>query len=255
MYKKTSYDNLSSEVLIKKINALFKQIEILELFIKENNTIFEFEKKDKITEDMGRFDLEYTCDFVIVYNNKLKIEQTRINKLLEEQKKFEEKNKIIIKNTDETDNDTYENIKKNFPLITDLEELKRSFFSPDNEDFRPFESIIIENTFNFYKVNYKYGNDMFKKPEYMALNLNNGFIQRFEDYKKYVFVCFRCYKDNDNYYYISYWLFNSSESIENVFVNDIEDFKFEKINIEEFIKNFKKNNENNDNIVNEKYLH
>ena len=255
MSKKTSYDNLSTEVLIKKINALFKQIETLELFIKENNTVFEFEQKDKLKEDMCRADIEYCCDIVNVYVNKLKTEQVRINKLLEEKKKSEEKNKIVTKNTEENDNDTYENIKKIFPILVDLEELKRSFFSPDNEEYRPFETIIIENSFKYYKVNYKYGDDMFKKPEYMASNLNNGFVQRFEDYKKYVFVCFRCYKDNDNYEYISYWLYNSSESIENVFVNDIEDFNFEQIKLEEFVKNFKKNAEKNDNFINEKYLH
>ena len=61
---------------------------------------------------------------------------------------------------------------------------------------------------------------MYKKPDYMALNLNNGFVQRFEEYKKYVFACFRCFHENDNYEYISYWLFNSYEKIETVFGND-----------------------------------
>ena len=258
MSKKTNYNNLSSDVLIKKINSMFKQIEILELFIKENNDIFQFEKKDKITEDMQRIDLEYTCDIINIYNNKLKMEQTRINKLLEEKKKCEEKNKIVIKNTDEDDEEKYDNIKKEFPIIVNLEELKRSFFSPDNEEFRPFENIIVENSFKFYKVVYKYGEDMYKKPDYMALNLNNGFVQRFEDYKKYLFVCFRCFKENDSYEYISYWLFNSTERIENVFERDIEDFQFEEIKLEIFIENFKKNDENNINyerLINEKYLH
>ena len=93
---------------------------------------------------------------------------------------------------------------------------------------------------------------------YMALNLNNGFVQRFEDYKKYLFVCFRCFKENDSYEYISYWLFNSTERIENVFERDIEDFQFEEIKLEIFIENFKKNDENNINyerLINEKYLH
>ena len=258
---KSPYDNLSSEVLIKKINAMFKQIDTCELFLKNNNSTFEFEKRDILTPDMCRIDLENTCNFVTNYHNKLKTEQTRINKLLEEQKKVEDalkeaskdKNKIVNINNDEEEN--YEDNKKEYPVITNLEELKRSFFSPDNEEYRPFETIINENPFKFYKVIYKYSNDMYKKPDYMASNLNNGFVQKFEDYKKYLFVCFRCFQNEDNYDYFSYWLFNSTESLKNVFGNDIEDFDFTETNVKNFIENFNKIDKNCNNLVNEKYLH
>jgi len=89
----------------------------------------------------------------------------------------------------------------------------------------------------------------------MASNLNNGFVQRFEEYKKYVFACFRCFNENDNYEYISYWLFNSYEKIETVFGNDIDDFQFEEIKLYNFIINFNKIEENNEKLINEKYLH
>jgi hypothetical protein len=251
---KSKYSSLSPDILTKKINALFKQIDILELFIKNNNNNFEFEEKDKLHRDMDNVDLEYVCNIVTNYHNKLKTEQTIINRILEEKKKNDEQNKII-NNDIEDDEKIYENEKKDFEVFTNLEELKRSFFSPDNEEYRPFETIINEYNFKFFETTYKYNVDMYKKPDYMASNLNNGFVQIFEDYKKYLFVCFRCFKNDDNYEYKSYWLFNSPERIDIVLNNSIEDFKFEEIKFNNFIKNFKKMDENDINLINEKYLH
>jgi len=253
---KMNYGNLSSDVLIKKITAIYKQIDIVELFIKQNNINYEFKKIDELKTDMIREDLEKACDFIVSYHNKLKLEQNKINKLLEEKKKLElEKEKEKLNNTNNEEEEYYENEKKEYPIITNLEELKRSFFSPDNEEYRPFETIIIENEFKYYQVKYKYSSDMYKKPEYMALNLNNGFVQRFDEYKKYLFSCFRCIKNNDNYEYCSFWLFNSTENINKVFENDIDDFEFTEIKLTEFINYFKKMNENNENLINKKYLH
>jgi hypothetical protein len=246
---KTTYTNLSNEVLIKKINTYIKQIDEYQLFIKNNNSDYEYKKIDNLKEDMSRVDLEHTCNIITECLNKLKIEKTNILKSLEEHKKMQEK--IIINYDDEN----YEDKKIDYPLLVNLEELKRSFFSPDNEEYRPFNDIIKENNFIYYRVNYKYSSDMCKRPDYMALNLNNGFVQRFEDYKKYLFVCFRCFQYNDDYEYVSYWLYNSTENINIVLKNEIEDFQFEEIKMIEFVKNFNKMDKNLYNLINEKYLH
>ena len=249
---KTKYSNLTNDVLIKKITASIKQIEEHQFFIKNNNIDYEYKQIDSLTNDMTRIDIEHTCDIITECLNKLKIEKSNIVKLLEEKKKMEEQKKVIINNDDD---ENYEDKKIDYPVLVNLEELKRSFFSPDNEDYRPFDIIIKENLFKYYKVNYKYSSDMNERPEYMASNLNNGFVQRFEDYKKYLFVCFRCFQNNENYEYISYWLYNSTENINTVLENDIEDFKFKEIKLTEFIENFNKMNEKLDNLINEKYLH
>lgn len=251
---KMNYSNLSNEIIIKKITAMYKQIDTFEKYIKEYDPDYLFEKIDELKSDMARIDLENACNFISTYNNKLKLEQNKITKILEEKKKLEET--IIKKDTfNNDDEETYENEKKEYPIITNLEELKRSFFSPENIEYRPFETILNENEFKYYQVNYKYSSDMYKKPEYMASNLNNGFVQRFDEYRKYLFICFRCIKNNDNYEYPSYWLYNSTENIYNVFGNNIDDFEFTEIKMNSFTNFFNKMNENDENLINEKYLH
>lgn len=252
---KMNYGNLTSEVLMKKIKAMYKQIEIMELFIRNNNEEFEFQKIDELKEDMARVDLEKVTEFISKYNNKLKLEQNRINKLLEEKKKLEERIKKENNDKRNEEDENYEDIKKEYPIIVNLEELKRSFFSQENEEHRPFETILQENNFKYYRVCYKYSEDMDNRPEYMAKNLNNGFVQRFDEYRKYLFSCFRCMKNENKYEYYSYWLYNSMEDINKVFDGMIDDFRINEIKNEEFVKNFNRMDENDENLINEKYLH
>lgn len=160
--------------------------------------------------------------------------------------KSESKPQDNIDKNDKNDDDEEEkfnNPVKNYNIICNMEELKRSFF---NKDYTLFEEQVKNNPFKLYKVGYKYDNDKDNAPDFSARNLLKGFVTNFDDYRKYFMICFRCWKNQHNptYKYNSLWIVNTNEPILNVIGSLYEDFNFVEITdvneTLEFIQQIKK---------------
>ncbi len=141
---------------------------------------------------------------------------------------------------EEDDEETFEEPVKKFDTITNMEDLKRAFFSGDYETF---EFQIKVHPFKFYRVGYKYDSDKDGVPDFSAKNLLKGFVRSFDDYRKYFMVCFRCWKNQheSKYKYESLWIVNTNEKISNIIGSMEEDFIFnETTDIDDFIRGIKK---------------
>lgn len=168
------------------------------------------------------------------------------------------------KNNDEDDEETFEDPVKKFDTIINMEELKRAFFS---KDYETFESQIKSSQLKFFNVKYQYDYEMENKLEYMAKNLLNGFIKKFDKYKKYFMICFRCWKHQyeNKYKYESIWIVNTNEKISNMIGDFVDDFIFTEItDVDYFISNIKKLDNidydeavfiNNYTCISEEYVH
>jgi Mg2+ and Co2+ transporter CorA len=113
---------------------------------------------------------------------------------------------------------------------------------------------------------YKYSSDKDGVPSFAAKNLVGGFVRNLEDYRKYLMVCFRCHQINSEneptkYKYMSYWVVNTNESLQNVIGSFHEDFEFTRVdveNIDSFLKTIERTKDDEiemTNIIAEKYLH
>lgn len=150
--------------------------------------------------------------------------------------------------------------KKEYTMITEMEEMKRMFF---NGNFEEFKNELSKYNFGYYSAKYKYNEDKDGAPEFSAKNLLKMFSKNADDIRKYVIGCFRCYKVESNYEYISYWIVNTNDNIDDVFGCIYEDFEFIKIdpNLNEFIEILKKNNiedkkySDNKILIDECYVH
>jgi len=170
-------------------------------------------------------------------------------------------NEIIKENKVEIVEETYEEPKINIPTITNMEDIKRAFFS---NEYEQFTELIKQHNFTFYTAIYKYSSDNDGKPEFVAKNLVGGFIRNLEDFSKYFMICFRCYKVEDNYYYPSFWIVNTKKEEDNVnqiqkVIGDLyNDFTFTAVNqyeINNFLKNIEKKINTDNELIAEKYLH
>ena len=168
----------------------------------------------------------------------------------EEKKKQESqpKKETKAKDNKEGDEEEYENEEtleepiKKFDTITNMEDIKRAFFS---NDYETFETQIKMHPFKFYKAEYKYNSDKDGVPDFSAKNLLKGFVRNLDDYRKYFMVCFRCWKyQHENKYkyrYVSLWIVNSNSKISDIIDNIEEDFDLIKTtDIEDFILSIKK---------------
>lgn len=152
----------------------------------------------------------------------------------------------------EEEDENYENIKKSFSTITNMEDIKRAFF---NKDYILFKELIGNFTFKYYRVNYKYSSDKDGAPEFIAKNLVKGFVRNLDDYRKYLMVCFRCYKnENNQYLYPSLWIVNSNDNLNDIIESIYEDYIFtEENNIFTFLNDFEKIDD--ENCIEEAYVH
>ena len=163
------------------------------------------------------------------------------------------------KNEDDED-DIVKEVKPVFTTITNMEDIKRSFFS---REYETFHKIVREHPFKYYKVNYKYADDNTGRPSYVAKNLLRGFVQGLDDYRKYLMICFRCILVNEEtkqYKYPSYWIVNSNDDLKTILGSLYEDYDFISVTDEEAItkmlKRMEKNEDENDTaLIGEVYLH
>jgi len=156
------------------------------------------------------------------------------------------------KDSKEEEEETYED-KKSFPIIHNMEDIKRAFF---NREYDMFENLIKEHPFIYYNAKYKYSSDNDGKPDYVARNLLKGFNRSLDDYRKYVMVCFRCIELEDRKYeYQSLWIVNTNENLNSVIGSIYDDFDFQIVENTEkttFLTEFRKKD---DNIFAETYVH
>ena len=161
---------------------------------------------------------------------------------------------------DSDQDDNYSEPVKKFECITNMEEIKRAFFNKNYENF----NTEVKNKFPLYSATYNHSSDYDGSAEYIAKNLVTGFIRNLEDYRKYLMVCFRCYKINSEnnsakYKYKSLWIVNTKEQLNNLIGSFYDDFEFTKVDeseINTFLESIKhEDNEKQPQLLLEKYLH
>ena len=233
-----------------------------------------------LTETMS---LDEQLKLLIDENNKLK-EIVKVNKPVEEVKAKEVKAKEVkvsevkpkeVKPKSSDDDDSDEDAKEvqpKFSTITNMEDIKRAFFSADYELFK---NLLLEHQFKMYTGEYLYASDKDGAPDYSARNLVKGMIRSFDDYRKYFMICFRCFQNQDNlskmtYTYPSLWIVNSTDSINSIIGSGnasrrpdgqrsvAEDYKLTEVsseNILDFLKLLEKLNEETPGLIAESYVH
>jgi hypothetical protein len=172
----------------------------------------------------------------------------------------EEKPKVVeLKPKEEDDDDEpIKEVKPVFSTITNMEDIKRAFFS---KDYDTAYQLIKQHPFKFYKANYKYADDNAGRPAFVAKNLLRGFVQSLDDYRKYLMVGFRCISIVENRYsYPSYWIVNSNDDLQTILGSIYDDFAFIPVVEEERIvrmyRNMQKNEDETDEaLIGEVYLH
>jgi hypothetical protein len=212
--------------------------------------------------------LDEQLKLLIDENNKLK-EIVKVNKPIEvkEVKVSEVKAKEVkpkeIKVSEVKDDDSDEDAKEvqpKFSTITNMEDIKRAFFSADYELFK---NLLLEHQFKMYTGEYLYASDKDGAPDYSARNLVKGMIRSFDDYRKYFMICFRCFQNQDDlskmtYTYPSLWIVNSTDSINIIIGSVAEDYKLTEVsseNILDFLKLLEKLNEETPGLIAESYVH
>lgn len=233
-----------------------KQNESIYNSLKAKN-VLDLDDLVKLTEDMT---IEQKFESLTLENSKLK-ELSKQNKP-PPQPKVEKP--IIVqqpkkeKEEDDEDEELKEPIKK-FECITNMEDIKRSFFGCENNDYTQFNELVKAHEFKLYKVNYKYSSDKDGAPSFSAKNLVGGFIRNFDDLRKYFMICFRCIKHDTEpvtYSYPSYWIVNSIEPLPNIIASLYDDFDFyEYTDKEEFYKLMYKMDSDYENLITEGYVH
>lgn len=161
------------------------------------------------------------------------------------------KNEKDEKDVCDEEEENYEIPKKSFTTITNMEDIKRSFF---NKDYSLFNQLIKNFNFKFYRAEYKYSSDKDGSPEFIAKNLVKGFVRNLDDYRKYFIVSFRCYKNGNNYNYPSLWIVNSNDNIKDIIESIYDDYIYKEDNdIDNFLNDFQKVED--ENCIEELYVH
>lgn len=161
---------------------------------------------------------------------------------------------------DDDDDDVPKEVKPVYSTITNMEDIKRAFFS---KEYETAYELIKQQPFKFYKVNYKYASDNVARPPYIAKNLLRGFVQGLDDYRKYFMICFRCIlvdKEPNKYRYPSYWIVNTNDDLKTVLGSLYDDYDFIAVEgdeaVNKMLKRMEKNEDENDEaLIGEVYLH
>ncbi len=242
----------------------------IQMFTKQNDSIYASLVARNI--EFARVDIssftspEDQLAALVDENNKLK-EVVKANKpapVLKEPKpvqapqpKKESAPKESTQNDEEEE--TFEEVKPKFNTITNMEDIKRAFC---NKEYEVFENLIQPHPFKYYNVQYKYSSDKDGAPEFVAKNLVRGFVRNLEDYRKYLFVGFRCVLTNPEtrtYSYPSMWIVNSTDPVADIIGSLYEDFEFVEVSpdsLAKFMVDFRKTNfDEPTNVVDELYAH
>ncbi len=172
----------------------------------------------------------------------------------------EKKEPIPKEPKNDEEDESFEEVKKSYTIIHNMEDIKRAFF---NKEYELFEELIKQHEFIYYRVSYKYSSDNDNKPDYVARNLLKGFGRALDDYRKYLLVCFRCVEvEPKKYEYNSLWIVNTNDDLKTVIGSFYDDFDFQlqTFDVENSINKFleelrKKDMEVETNIIGETYIH
>ena len=260
-----------------KINGIIKQNDSIYNSLVSKNIKFDRIIINNITDLDEKFKLllEENCKLKEIVKLHKPIQEPKITKSVDNKqnnnnnlnKNDDKKDSKKNKNEDDEDNDNFEDTKKVFNTITNMEDIKRAFF---NNELSLFEELVLQHPFKYYSSNYKYNNEKDGSPDYIAKNLLKGFVRNLEDFRKYLFVCFRCNiidLENKKYEYKSLWIVNSNDSLKDIIGDIYDDFEFNEMNgdninnnniYKDFLEYFKKldiDDDKNKNLINEVYLH
>jgi hypothetical protein len=172
----------------------------------------------------------------------------------------EKKEPIPKEPKNDEEDESFEEVKKSYTIIHNMEDIKRAFF---NKEYELFEELVKQHEFIYYRVSYKYSSDNDNKPDYVARNLLKGFGRALDDYRKYFLVCFRCVEvEPKKYEYNSLWIVNTNDDLKTVIGSFYDDFDFQlqtfdvENNINKFLEELrKKDMEIETNIIGETYIH
>jgi hypothetical protein len=244
--------------------------------IKQNESIYG-SLKAKNVEGLGdlitlaeNLSLEEQKDILLQENARLK-ELVKVSKPVEEpkapkpQSQAQPKPKVKPKEDPEGgDEDDEENLNPpppKFSTIANMEDLKRSFFSGEYEQF---DQLVRASPYKFFTASYKFASDKDGAPDYSARNLVKGFVRSFDDYRKYFRICFRCLQTidsatNPTYTYPSIWIVNTLDPIGNLIGSTAEDFDMIEVtepdSINQLIQSIKKMDQETVGFVAEAYVH
>ena len=245
----------------KQITNLKKQNDGMELSFKNKRVEFtklSIDTMDPETELMLLKDYnEYLKN--ISKNNRPPPQQKEVKAPKQEQPPSSKKEK---KDDSDDEDELTKEVKPVYSTITNMEEIKRAFFSKEYDNF---QRLVFHLPFKYYKANYKYAEDNTGRPTFVAKNLLRGFVQSLDDYRKYLMVGFRCisHVDSDNvthYRYPSYWIVNSNDDLKTILGSVYDDFDFIPVKdgerIVRMLRRMEKNEDENDNaLIGEVYLH
>lgn len=241
--------------ITKQLSIFLKQNDGIISSLTSKNIIFEYEVIDETLPDEEKLEKYKALN---AYLKELSVKHRPPPKVKDEPKpKDEVKPKEKKSKDDDDEDDEIKEIKPTFSTITNMEDIKRAFF---NKEYEQALQLITAHPFKFYEARYKYSDDNTGKPDYAARNLLRGFIQGLDDYRKYLMVCFRCILiDNETktYDYPSYWIVNSNDDIKQILGSIYDDYDFVSTSdIPSLLKKMEKNeNDNNETIIGETYLH
>jgi hypothetical protein len=207
-------------------------------------------------------DLEKEILFLKDYNEYLKNISKQNRPPPQEKPKVEETQVTQPKpnvDEDEDDDDISKDVKPVYSTITNMEDIKRAFFS---KEYDTAFALIKQHPFKFYKANYKYADDNTGRPSFVAKNLLRGLVQTLDDCRKYFMICFRCIlinKEISQYKYPSYWVVNTNDDLKVILGSNYDDYDFIQVEDEEtykMLRRMEKNeNETDDDLIGEVYLH
>ena len=220
------YSSLVSKNILFTRHVISDETKILEILTEENKELKELSKK-----------------------NRPQVVETKKEPIPKE-----------VKEKDDEEDESFEDSKKSYTIIHNMEDIKRAFF---NKEYELFEELVKEHEFIYYKVSYKYSRDNDRKPDYVARNLLKGFGRALDDYRKYLLICFRCKEyEIAKYEYNSLWIVNTKDDLKTVIGSFYDDFDFQlqTFDVENSFTNFleefrKKDLDVETNIIGETYIH
>jgi hypothetical protein len=157
-----------------------------------------------------------------------------------------------VKDDDEKE-ETFEDPIPKFETITNMEDIKRAFFSGE---YDKFEELVKEHNFTLLYGTYKWSSDKDGAPEFVAKNLLKGFVRKFDDFRKYFIICFRCVQETkspNTYSYPSLWIVNTLD--DKLIDKFSDDFTFTKAEDSSNSNTFYKLIRKDESSFDESYVH
>jgi hypothetical protein len=234
------YSSLVSKNILftrREVGDITNETKILEILTEENKELKELSKNNRPVQQV--------------------VEKKPVTPIVEKKEPIPKEPKA--KDDDEED-ESFEETKKSYTIIHNMEDIKRAFF---NKEYELFEELVKQHEFIYYRVSYKYSSDNDSKPDFIARNLLKGFGRALDDYRKYLLVCFRCNEyEPIKYDYNSLWIINTKDDLKTVIGSFHDDFDFQlqtfddENSMNKFLEEFRKKDlEVELNIIGETYIH